>query len=165
MHFLPCCRSLSWVASAISHMVWVTSWDTTIFLSYLGFVLRQNLGHVHTDWLPGAPSKVLPPSCHHFPSLFHEKENLYWQGRQALCRGASFLSSCRPPAFLSQRHSGTEKNRSACCLLLLCPFHTGTQSNRKKDLQKRAKFTFWYSLFHPGLPIPLLRDLRCCSLA
>lgn len=126
------------MASAVSQIihVWITSWDTAIFLSYLAFVLRQHLGCVHTDWLPGAPSKVLPSSCQRLPSLFHEEENSDWEGRQALCRGASSLTSCGPPASL--RASQTQKkHRSACCLLLPCPFHTGTQSNRKKELQKR----------------------------
>lgn len=74
---------ISWVASAILHIlhVCVTSWDNAMLLSYRGFVLRQHLDHVHTDRLPGAPSKGLPSSCQYFSSLFHEKENYYWEGR------------------------------------------------------------------------------------
>lgn len=127
------------MASAISRIlhVRVTLRGTATLLSYLGFVLRQHLGHVHTDWLPGAPSEVLPASCQCFLFPFHEKEKSYWERRQALCRGASSLSSCRSPASLSQGQSSTEQNRSAC--LLPCPFHTGTQSNRKKEVKKRLK--------------------------
>lgn len=101
---------ISWVASAVSHIlhVWITTWDTAILLSYLAFVVRQHLGRVHTDWLPGAPSKVLPSSCQLLPSLFHEEENSHWERRQALCRGASSLTSYGPPASL--RASQTQKN-------------------------------------------------------
>lgn len=72
---------ISWVTSAISLIlhVWVTSWDAATLLSCLGFVLWQHLGHVHTDWLPATPSKVLPSSCQCFSSPFHEKENSYWE--------------------------------------------------------------------------------------
>lgn len=107
------------------------------------------MGHCHTPrlpwlymkaafgpyigWLLGTvcicSCKVLPSSCQCFPSLIREKESSYWQGRQALCRGASSVSLC------SRSQSGTEKNMNACCSP--APFIQAHEATERRSCKTR----------------------------
>lgn len=141
------------MASAASHILhgWVTSQDTATILNYSGSVLRQHQSLVHTDWLPGASSKVLPSSSQHFSfsvpregRLILGRKTSTWQGSFMLCALVDHLS-------LSQSQSDTENHQE--CPLLPHTFCTGTQSSRKKVLQKRLNSLSDTHYFIPVFPL------------
>ena len=112
------------------------------------------MGHRHTRKLSWLCIKAAFGPCTHrlapwstlwsasflLPELFLP---VPWEGKLVLGRKTSTLQGSIILVLLqttSLSESGPvwhRKARSACCLLLLYPFHTRTQSNRKKELQKR----------------------------